>query len=198
MPNLVMASAFAMLFLQVFAMNGPVVSILNDWGILDQSYDFLAYTVSARSLIALMNFLMWFGNTTILLMAGIMGIDQTVLESAEVDGANSMQVFFKIVLPLLKPILLFVLITSLIGGIQMFDVPQILTSGNGGPNLSTKTVIMYLYDLIRTSKNYGLAGAVSVILFIITGILSVIVFKAFTQSDLASIEDKHRKVGENA
>jgi multiple sugar transport system permease protein len=193
MPNLVMASAFSMLFLQIFAKNGPVVNILIDGGYLQEQYNFFAKTITTRSLIALMNFLMWFGNTTILLMAGIMGIDQTLLESASVDGANSRQIFLKIIIPLLKPIILFVLITSLIGGIQMFDIPQILTEGNGGPNLSTKTMIMYLHDLITTSKNYGLAGAVSVILFIITAMLSLVVFKVFKDNEMVDVETVTRK-----
>lgn len=76
---------------------------------------------------------MWFGNTTILLMAGMMGIDPSLYEAAEVDGATASQIFRKITLPLLRPILIYVMITSLIGGMQMFDVPQILTNGTGDP-----------------------------------------------------------------
>ena len=193
MPNLVMASAFSMLFLQIFAANGPIVNMMIDSGLLAERYNFFEKVIATRSLIALMNFLMWFGNTTILLMAGIMGIDQTVIESASVDGANSRQIFVRIILPLLKPIMLYVLITSLIGGIQMFDIPQILTSGNGGPNLSTKTMIMYLHDLITTSKNYGLAGAVSVLLFIITAGLSFVVFRVFKNNDMVDIEATAKK-----
>ena len=119
---------------------------------------------------------MWFGNTTILLMAGMMGIDTSLFEAAEVDGATSTQVFFRITLPLLRPILVYVLITSLIGGLQLFDVPQILTNGTGNPVRSTMTLIMFLNNHLY-SKNYGMAGAVSVVLFIITGILSIVVFK---------------------
>ncbi len=123
-----------------------------------------------------MNCLMWFGNTTILLMAGMMGIDTSLFEAAEVDGATSTQVFFKITLPLLRPILVYVVITSLIGGVQLFDVPQILTNGTGNPMRSTMTLIMYLNKHLY-SKNYGMAGALSVVLFIFTAILSLIVFK---------------------
>ena len=72
-------------------------------------------------------------------MAGIMGIDQSLFEAASIDGASAGQVFFKITLPLLTPIMVYVAITSLIGGLQMFDVPQIMTSGNGAPNRSTMT-----------------------------------------------------------
>ena len=124
----------------------------------------------------MMNCLMWFGNTTILLMAGMMGIDTSLFEAAEVDGATSTQVFFKITLPLLRPILVYVIITSLIGGLQLFDVPQILTNGTGDPMRSTMTLIMYLNKHLF-SKNYGMAGALSVVLFILTTILSLIVFK---------------------
>lgn len=105
-----------------------------------------------------------------------MGIDTSLFEAAEVDGATSTQVFFRITLPLLRPILVYVLITSLIGGLQLFDVPQILTNGTGNPVRSTMTLIMFLNNHLY-SKNYGMAGAVSVVLFIITGILSIVVFK---------------------
>jgi multiple sugar transport system permease protein len=129
-----------------------------------------------------MNCLMWFGNTTILLMAGMLGIDTSLFEAAEVDGATSTQVFFKITLPLLRPILIYVIITSLIGGLQLFDVPQILTNGTGNPVRSSMTLIMYLNKRLY-SKDYGMSGALSVILFIITAILSIAVFKLSGNDD---------------
>ena len=176
LPNLIMASAFAMLFFTLFANTGPVNSILTQLGILSQPYDFMSHAGSVRGLVATMNCLMWFGNTTILLMAGMMGIDPSLFEAASVDGATSTQTFFKITLPLLKPILIYVMITSLIGGLQMFDVPQILTNGTGDPMRSGMTLIMYLNKHLF-SKNYGIGGALSVFLFIITAILSVIIFR---------------------
>ncbi len=176
LPNLIMASAFAMLFFTLFSDGGPINSLLMQLGILSEPYKFLSHAGSARSLVGFMNFLMWFGNTTILLLAGMLGIDTSLYEAAEVDGATSTQVFFKITLPLLRPILVYVMVTSLIGGLQMYDVPQILTNGQGNPARTTMTLIMYLNKHLY-SKNYGLGGALSVILFIVTGILSVIVFR---------------------
>ena len=176
LPNLIMASAFAMLFFTLFADGGPINSLLMQIGFISEPYKFLSHTGSARGLIALMNCLMWFGNTTILLMAGMMGIDSSLYEAAEVDGATSSQIFRKITLPLLRPILIYVMITSLIGGMQMFDVPQILTNGTGDPMRSTMTLIMFLNKHLF-SKNYGMGGALSVFLFIITGVLSLIVFR---------------------
>ena len=182
LPNLIMASAFAMLFFTLFSDGGPINEIMMQLGWISEPYKFMSNVWSTRGLVALMNFLMWFGNTTILLMAGMLGIDTSLFEAAEVDGATSTQVFFKITLPLLRPILIYVMITSLIGGLQMFDVPQILTNGSGDPMRSTMTLIMYLNKHLY-SKNYGMGGALSVILFIITGLLSLVVFKFSNKKD---------------
>lgn len=176
MPNLIMASAFAMLFFTLFSDSGPINAILIQAGLLDEPFKFLSNVWSTRTLIAFMNFLMWFGNTTILLMAGMMGIDPALFEAASVDGATSTQIFYKITLPMLRPILIYVVITSLIGGLQLFDVPQVLTNGTGDPVRSSMTLIMYLNKHLF-SKNYGMGGALSVFLFFITGILSLIIYQ---------------------
>ena len=183
LPNLIMASAFAMLFFTLFSDSGPVNSILMQLGIIHKPFTFLSNTTAARSLVGAMNYIMWFGNTTILLMAGMMGIDTSLFEAAQVDGATSTQIFFRITLPLLRPILVYVLITSLIGGIQMFDVPQILTNGTGDPARNTMTMIMWLNKHLY-SKNFGMGGALSVLLFIITGVLSMIVYKTSSSSEV--------------
>ena len=183
LPNLIMASAFAMLFFTLFSDSGPVNSILMQLGIISKPFTFLSNTTAARSLVGAMNYIMWFGNTTILLMAGMMGIDTALFEAAQVDGASSTQIFFRITLPLLRPILVYVLITSLIGGIQMFDVPQILTNGTGDPARNTMTMIMWLNKHLY-SKNFGMGGALSVLLFIITGVLSMIVYKTSSSSEV--------------
>ena len=181
MPNLIMASAFSMLFFTLFSNVGPVNQLIVQMGWSDHVIDFFAMKFTVRGLICLMNFLMWFGNTTILLMAGIMGIDQSLFEAAVMDGAKSIQVFFRVTLPLLMPILIYTVITALIGGLQMFDVPQVLTNGLGTPNRSSTTLIMYLNNYLGASKNYGMSGAISVIIFIITGALSLVVFKFLTK-----------------
>ena len=180
MPNLIMASAFSMLFFTLFSNVGPVNQLLMENGMIDTPIDFFSMKITVRGLICLMNFLLWFGNTTILLMAGIMGIDQNMFEAANIDGANSVQVFFKVTLPLLMPILIYTVITALIGGLQMFDVPQVLTNGGGTPNRTSMTLIMFLNNYLKTSKNYGMAGAISVIIFIITGLLSLVVYRSLT------------------
>ncbi|MCI5869318.1 MAG: sugar ABC transporter permease [Dorea sp.] len=182
MPNLIMASAFAMLFFALFSDNGPVNSALMSMGLIQEPIRFFSSVLGTRGLVGLMNFLMWFGNTTILLMAAVMGISQSLFEAAELDGCNHRQIFFKITLPMIRPILVYVLITSMIGGIQMFDVPQILTNGKGSPNRSTTSIIMLLNNHLY-SKNYGMAGALSVILFIICAILCIAVYFTLNKDD---------------
>jgi multiple sugar transport system permease protein len=83
---------------------------------------------------------------------------------------------------MIRPLLAYTLITSLIGGLQMYDVPQILTNGNGGPNRTTMTLIMLLNSHLQ-GKNYGMAGALSVYLAIISGILCFIVYRMMNPSD---------------
>jgi multiple sugar transport system permease protein len=193
MPNLVMAAAFSLLFLRLFSNNGPVTNMLFDLGLIEETFSFTDMSWSTRGLISFMNYLMWFGNTTILLMAGIMGIDNSILESAQVDGANSVQTFFKVVLPLLRPILLFVMVTSLVGGVQMFDIPQIFTSGTGGPEIGSMTVIMYISRLLGVSRQYGLAGAASTVLFVITAVFSLGFFFLFYRKEVMT-DRKAKKV----
>jgi multiple sugar transport system permease protein len=180
MPNLIMASAFAMLFFLLFSAVGPVNQLLQETGIISEPLRMVESTALTRGLVALMNFLMWFGNTTIVLMAGIMGIDQSMFDAAQVDGAKPRQVFYRVTLPMLKPIVLYVVITCLIGGIQMFDVPQVLTNFTGEPNRTVMTLVMYLNKHLQ-SKNLGMGGAVSVLIFLVTAVLSVIVYQSMTK-----------------
>ena len=182
LPNLIMASAFAMLFFTMFSTNGPINSILMSIGITSQPIDFLGSICGTRALVGLMNFLMWFGNPTIMLMAAIMGISPDIFEASEIDGCNSRQRFFLITLPLIRPILAYTLITSIIGGLQMFDVPQILTNGQGTPDRTSMTLIMFLNSHLK-SKNYGMSGALSVYLFIVSGILCFIVYRMTNNDD---------------
>ena len=193
LPNLIMASAFAMLFFALFSNSGPINSILMSLGVTSEPIDFMGTAFGTRSLIGLMNFLMWFGNTTIMLMAAIMGISPEIFEAAELDGCGSAKRFFRITLPLIRPILAYTLITSIIGGLQMFDVPQILTNGQGSPDRTSMTLIMFLNNHLK-SRNYGMAGALSVFLFIVSGILCFFVYRMTNGSDsTAPKPEKHHK-----
>lgn len=209
LPNILMASSLAVLFYTLFSDRGPINDILahltnNSNYFFNQSTTIFSFTTTAagnRGLIGLVNFLMWYGNTTIILMAGIMGVDPSLYEAGNIDGASGPQMFRMITIPLIKPILLYTLVTSMIGGLQMYDVPQLLTNGAGNPNRTSYTLIMWLNDNL-VSRNYGLAGAISVVLFIVSAVLSLLVFRLLTGDRYAAkqkrLQRKNRKRGEQA
>lgn len=193
MPNLIMATAMAQLFASMFATRGPLGLLFyhgnKDLGIFNASQKW-----ALRWLVGFINFTMWFGNTTILLMAGVMGIDDSIFEAATIDGAGPIRTFKDITMPLLMPIFIYVFLTSLIGGIQMFDIPANLVpnSTTGGSKNQIMTIIMYLNNFIGgSSRNYGRAGALSILLFLLTAVLSFAVFKT-TSTDMAAARAKRK------
>ena len=152
----------------------------------------------ARIIIMFIQVWMWFGNTMIMLMSGIQGINESLFEAAEIDGATSSQTFWRITLPLLKTIMVYTLLTSMIGGLQMFDIPYMLNGGinSAGQGLisSCETVAVFIYVKFHgddTSKLYGIAGAASVVLFFFTSILGALVF--YVQRDKDAIEKKRKR-----
>lgn len=178
LPNIITASSIAVLFYQLFDINGPITLTLKHMGILDNDYNLMEHAAPTIGLIAFMQFWMWYGNTMITLIAGILGINPSLYEAAMVDGASSKQQFFQITLPLLKPILQFTLVTSAIGGLQMFDIPSLfnVSNGIGGPNRASETIAMQIREYGFVSRNYGKAASASIVLFIITLIISLIFF----------------------
>lgn len=186
MPNIITASSIAVLFYSLFAKSGPFSKLMVQWGWISDTYDTMkdsaAWTIG---LIGFMQFWMWYGNTMIVLIAGILGISPSLYEAAMVDGATSTQQFFNVTLPLLRPILQYTLVTSAIGGMQMYDIPALFNvtdSYRGQPLIrgtsygasDTVTMIIKAYGI--TAKNYGRAAAASVILFMITLAVSGIFF----------------------
>ena len=118
----------------------------------------------------------WMGYNMIILMAGIQGISNDLMEAAEIDGATFWDKLFYITIPMIKPIILFCTITSTIGTLQLFDEPYILTSG--GPNYATITMGEYLYDNGFRYLKFGYASAIGYVMTVIIALLSVFQFKA--------------------
>ena len=182
LPHFLSWVVLATVVTNMFSLDGPINAVISAFG--GNPIYFLADNKWFRTVIVGTDVWKEFGYNSVVYLAALTGIDPGLFEAASIDGATSGQVFFKITLPLLMPILLYVAITSLIGGLQMFDVPQIITAGSGSPNNSCMTLIMYLNRLIGSgSKNYGMGGAVSVVIFILTGALSMIVFKTMVTRD---------------
>ncbi|MDE7295253.1 MAG: sugar ABC transporter permease, partial [Oscillospiraceae bacterium] len=143
---------------------------------LDAPKNFVTGQTTSRVIIMFIQTWMWFGNTTIMLMSGIMGINPSLFEAANIDGATPTQQFFQITIPLLRPIMLYTMVTSMIGGLQMFDMPYLFNMGTA-QNRHTETIAVFIYNHFHNLKpNYGYSGASSVILFIVTAVLGGICF----------------------
>lgn len=177
MPNLMMASAVAALFFSLFSYYGPVNQLLVRSGFLPEAVDFLRKPAVARGLVVFIQWWMWFGQTTILLMAAMTAISPSLYDAAEVDGAGTFQTFWMITLPLIKPVLIYILVTSLVGGMQMFDIPYLLTDGRGSPSNSILTNTINMYMKFHSSKGHiGAASAVGLVVFLMTSVVALLIF----------------------
>lgn len=186
LPGIISATSVAFLFKTLLDWRfGTINQMLMGLGV-NPPIDWLGRTDTAPMVIAVIQTWIWFGNSFIMLMAGVQGINNDYFEAAAIDGAGRWRRFFSITIPLLKPILLYVAITSLIGGLQMFDLPFLMCNGvNGDPMGSTQTVVMYLYKFGFASrpKQVGYASAIAYVLFLLILIVSVIQFKIMNKKE---------------
>ena len=185
LPNLMMPVTIAALFSTFLSLHGPVNQFLvGTLGILEDPRNFLSIATDTRIVVMFLQTWMWFGQTAIVLVAGMTSISPTYYESAMVDGASQVKMFFKITLPLLKPILLFVLVTSLVGGLQMFDIPMLLAGPLGPPDQSVLTMNMFMNARRSHPSNaLGSASSISVALFFMSSVVALILFRVFRDKD---------------
>lgn len=177
LPNLLMPAAVAALFFSLFSFYGPVNQFMVRAEILPEAKHYLQNPTITRGLVVFIQWWMWFGQTVIIVMAGMTSISITLYESSMVDGANSWQMFWRITAPLLKPILIYIFVTSLVGGMQMFDIPFLLTDGRGSPGGSILTNNMLMYLKFSSSRGHiGAAASVGVLVFLMTTIVALGIF----------------------
>ncbi len=195
MPNIITAASVAALFLSLFGDTKYSVANAFLMGLgMDEPIKFASGPVASKIMVMFIQTWLWFGNTMIMLMSGIMGINPSLFEAANIDGANSRQVFFKVTLPLLQPIMVYTMITSMIGGLQMFDIPYLYHAGDHCTDY-LRTVAVYIYESFNngpvSSSNYGYAGAASIIIFAITAVLGSITF--YMNRDKDAIAQKKQR-----
>lgn len=194
MPNIITAASVAILFNALFSYPvGPVNDILMRLNISDTAIKFLVDKNVARWIVAFIQFLMWYGNTMIVLISGVLGISPDIYEAAEIDGANGVQTFFRITIPNIKTILLYTLITSLVGGLNMYDIPQLFLAG--GPDSATLTTSVFIYNqAFSGSYLYNKAAAASILMFLIIAVCSAITFFIMRDKDEAAIEKEKKRM----
>ncbi|THF75734.1 carbohydrate ABC transporter permease [Cohnella fermenti] len=195
MPNIITASTIAVLFSTLFAYPmGPVNSLFHALGWSDAPINFLQDKMTARGIVGFIQFWMWYGNTMIVLVAGVLGINPALFEAASIDGANGVQTFFRVTLPSLRTIMLYTLITSMIGGLQMFDIPQLFITPAGGPDNATLTTSVFIYgQAFKGSYMYNKAAAASMIMFVIAAVLSALLFYLMRDRDASKLKKQLKK-----
>jgi len=195
MPNIITAASVAALYVNLFGDSKYyfVNATLMNMG-MAEPIKFVTDPTISKVMVMFIQTWLWFGNTMIMLMSGILGIAPDLYEAADIDGANSTQQFFNITLPLLQPIMVYTLVTSMIGGLQMFDLPYLYHQGaNFSKELETVAVYIY-YNFNKGTvdqANYGYAGAASIIIFAITALLGSITF--YTNRDKDEIAKKKQR-----
>lgn len=188
MPNILTAASVASMFVMLFAgqKENAVNSLLINMGVFSEPFDFIDNVWASRIIVMLIQSWMWYGNTMLLLLSGIYGIDASIYEAASIDGSSGAHTFFNITMPILKPIFIYVFITSMIGGLQMFDIPYLFHTGADYKE-HLETAAVYIFRNFRGAGNilgvnHGLAAAASMILFVITVGLGIFIFKFNTDS----------------
>ncbi len=191
-PYITTPVAIGFIFSYLFDYSGGYVNqLLTTTGILSEKYYWLEHVWSARTIVILMIIWRNLGYYMTIYLSGMTAISSELYEAAKIDGASKFQIFFKITVPLLKNTTVFLVLTSIIGGLQLFDEPYQLYSGwtagvvnVGGPKYSVLTVIWKFYDdSFKSNSMLGYGAAVSFTLFLIIFAVSLLQLKAMTRKE---------------
>ncbi len=187
MPNLLMPATVGVIFFKIFQndyapANQFLVGVLK---IVDQPVEFLMKPPFSQYLVAFIQWWMWYGNTIVILVAGMSSISVSLYESAMIDGAGGWKMFRYITLPSLRPILVFTLVTSLVGGMQMFDIPYLI-SAEGSPENTITTIYMLMHRTYLAGKAVGYSAMIGVIILMMTTVCSLLIFRVLRDKDAAA------------
>jgi len=174
--------SYSIIFRTLFANDGLINFFLIKLGILETGYQFLTNTTSARIVIIIALVWRWTGYNMVFYLAGLQNIDYSIYEAARIDGASTSQIFRKITVPLLKPIILLTAIMSTNGTLQLFDESFNLTGG--GPANTTITMSHYIYNIsFKYVPKFGYAAAMSYLILIIVAVLALIQIRVGDKRD---------------
>ncbi len=194
LPNLIAAASVALIFRMMLNTDyGLLNTLLLRLNLISGSVRWLEGTMLAQISVANIQTWMWFGNSFILFMAAIQAVNKEVIEAAVIDGASRLQMMRFVKLPLIKPIIIYVGVTSLIGGLQLFDVPYLITDGRGAPSGALRTVIVYLFNHAFTYNNFGYASAIAFVLFLIVMVVSGIFVAIMKREEIATYLKKRKQ-----
>ena len=180
LPYITSSVAIAIMFSSLFSRDYGLVNLGLD-SLFDMApIDWLNKPGTIKPAIALIVVWRYLGFNLVLYMAALQTIPKDLYEAAEMDGAGRWQQFWRITLPSLKPMIYFGVMLSVIGGLQLFEEPFILTNGKGGPDQSAMTSAVYLYRMAFDFNDFGGSSAMSWILFLIVAMLTWLTNRAFS------------------
>jgi cellobiose transport system permease protein len=185
-PNVTSMVAMTIVFGSVFAQAGLANSLLKAVGV--DGIGWLTSSLGIKSAISLMVIWRWVGYNALIFLAGLQAIPNELFEAARVDGASSRQVLFRVVVPQLRPVILFAIITSTIGGLQIFTESQVLFYSDdpgtaGGPGQEGMTIVLYLWQKSFNDLQFGYGAAMGWILFALIAVFAVINWRLVSGGD---------------
>lgn len=188
LPYITSTVAIAILFSSLFSTDygliNAALNALRSWPLLgwlmpEQAIDWLNEPDAIKPAIALIVFWRYVGFNTVLYLAALQTIPEELYEAARIDGAGRYQRFWYITLPGLKPMIFFGVTLSIVGGLQLFEEPFILTNGKGGSDQAGMTTAVYLFRMAFDFNDFGAASAMSWLLFIVVAVLTAVTHKLF-------------------
>lgn len=183
LPCVTSLVAYSVLFRMLFQTNGLLNNLLINLNIIRDPIGWLNDPSWARATIIIALTWRWTGYNMVFFLVGLQNINTEIFEAAEVDGANRRQKFFRITLPLLRPVILFSVVTSISGTMQLLDEPNVLT-WEGGPANATMTAALYIYrQAFILNSDFGYATALSYVVVLISGAFALIQMKLLGRRD---------------
>ena len=174
-PNVTPLVAVTLVFSSIFGRDyGPIAWVLHEFGL--PPIDWGANAWTTQSVIALMVIWRWTGYNALIYLAAMQAVPDSLYESAEIDGAGRWQTFTQVTLPMIRPTVLFTVVTSTVGGLQIFTEPLLFTSPTGGSNGQGLTMTLLLYGQAFNSFKFGYASAIAMALLFVVLMLALVNF----------------------
>lgn len=180
LPAVTSLVSYAILFRMMFSFDGFINQTLLKIHLIGQPIPWLLDPIWAKVTLIIAMTWKWTGYNMVFYLAGLQNVPDDLYEAADIDGANKIQQFFYITIPMLKPIIVFTTVMSTIGTLQLFDDPMNLTGGGAsiGPGNSLLTLSIYIYNVcFKYMPNFGYAASISYVIVFIVAILAIIQFK---------------------
>jgi cellobiose transport system permease protein len=182
LPNVTSMVAMAIVFGSIFSDSfGIVNSALTALGL--EQVPWLSSEWGIKVTISAMVIWRFTGYNAIIYLAGLQAIPTELYDAAKVDGANTWRIFSSITVPMLRPVILFTVITSTVGGLGLFTEPQVLLGDNGGVGEAGMTIVLYQYNQAFTQFDFGYGSAIAWALFVIASVFAIINWRLIRERD---------------